>query len=249
MNPHFRNPAGRAWALLVHCQMWGSRDDSILEVLAQHLSLAPDYSGEFADRLAAILRLPGLIRDRIAAGDVPENGIAPLLDAVAEVESAMVILSRLDSPIKELRDRYTPETLSTLKQASVWLNSPPPDRERGRGISLEDLHDVARRLTDDAWNHPTIDRAVRDFVGEHGSAVMSATGKVVVAGPDAVAGELHRLIGHLAVRPDVVAALRDSGALSDRIQELVSVLRRFESGSQAQELTTDWPGLSALTGL
>jgi len=237
------------WALLVHCQMWGSRDDAILTVLANYLSLAPDFSGEFVDRLAAILRLPGQIRDRVTAGDVPEDGITPLLQAAAEAESALAILSRLDSPIEEFRGRYTAETLSIVKQASVWLNSPPPAREQGRGISLEDVSDVARRLSDDAWNHPSLDPAARDFVAKHGSAVMSATGKVIVAGPDAVIGELHRLIGHLAVRPDVVAALLDSGTLSDRIRELVSVLRRFEAASKAQVLDADWRGMPPLTGL
>jgi hypothetical protein len=161
----------------------------------------------------------------------------------------MAVLSRLDSPIKEFRDRYTPETLSTLKQASVWLNSPPPARETGRGISLEDVSDVARRLSDDAWNHPSLDPAVRAFVTRYGSAVMSATGAVIVAGPDAVVGELHRLIGHLTVRPDVVAALRDAGTLSDRMTELVFVLRRFERASTAQDLEADWRGMSELTGL
>lgn len=249
MNPHFRNPAGRLWALLVHCQMWGSREEPILAVLAEYLSLAPDYSGEFVDRLAAILRLPGQVRDRITAGTVPEDGITPLLHAVTEAEFALAILSRIDSPVRDLRDRYTPETLSTLKQASVWLNSPPPAREQGRGISLEDVSDVARRLTDDAWNHPSLDPAVRDVVSEHGAAVMSAAGKVIVAGPDAVVGELHRLIGHLAVRPDVVAAVRDSGALSQRIEELVSVLRRFETAGRTGDLDADWRGMSQLTGL
>jgi hypothetical protein len=249
MNPHFRNPAGRLWALLVHCQMWGSRDDPILAVLGNYLSLAPDYSGEFVDRLAAILRLPGQIRDRITAGDVPEDGIPALLEAATEAESAMAVLSRLDSPVGQFRDRYTPETLSTLKQASVWLNSPPPALEHGRGISLQDVSDVAHRLTDDAWNHPSLDTAVREFVAGHGSAVMSATGKVVVAGPDVVVGELHRLIGHLAVRPDVAAALADSGALADRIRELVSVLRRFESATQEQDTGADWQGMARLTGL
>lgn len=249
MNPHFRNPAGRLWALLVHCQTWGSREDPILAVLAHHLSLAPDFSGEFVDRLAAILGLPGQIRDRVTAGDVPEDGISALLGAATEAESALAAFSRLDSPIKEFRDRYTPETLSTLKQASVWLNSPPPAREHGRGISLEDVSDVARRLSDDAWNHSSLDPAVRTFVVGYGSAVMSATGTVIVAGPDAVVGELHRLIGHLVMRPDVVAALRGSGALSDRIRELVSVLRRFERANAPQDLDADWRGMAEFIGL
>lgn len=249
MNPHFRNPAGRLWALLVHCQLWGSSEDAIQAVVAKHLDLAPGYSAELLDRLAAILRLPGQVRGRITAGAVPAAGVPRLLDAVAEAESALATLSRLDAPVSELRDRYGPETLSTLKEASVWLNSPPPDRERARGTSLKDVTDLAQRLMDDTRVEPSLDSRVLDVVSEHGSAVVAATGRVVVAGPEAVAGELHRLLGHLAVRPDVVAAVEHSEVLSDRIRELVAGLRSFGTGSQASDLAPDWRGLPALTGL
>lgn len=229
MNPHYWNPAGRLWALLVYSLTKGPADVPVLALWADYLGLDAEYSPELFSALGAIIRLPGQIRDRIASGDVPEGDTAAVLAAVTKAESAVGLSARLDATAQELRDRFDPETLSTLKMTSVVLNESMPASRKRRGQSIDQVRDRAMSFSGELSADSSIDSQVRDDLARHAAAVLWATSLVSVAGPDALCDELYGLVGLVAVRPDVSAALQHSAALSDGYRQLIDSLSTFDA--------------------
>ncbi len=248
MNPHYRNPAGRLWAFLVHSRTKGSDDDPILTVWADYLGVAAVYSADLFLGVAAVLRLPDAVRDAVAAGGVPSGEEESVTTAAGQAEGALALAAHLDMPMRVLRGRYPPETLWVLKRTSAWLNESAPVAAPVAGDSVDNAAARADQLAARLESDDVLPAEVRVTLSERCSSITRAARLVPVTGPEALDDELHRLAGLLALRPDVVRAVRDAPGIAAGARDLVHSLRAFEEQDRVAASAPDWDAFAELAG-
>ncbi|MEU6235389.1 hypothetical protein [Kitasatospora sp. NPDC047058] len=216
------NPAGRLRSLLLalHDRVQREGDKPAWECWAWLLAPdAPPSSPGPWTRFAAVLQLPGQIREAVASLDLDEEDKEHLIEHLDKIENALAASTTTGHSMTHVLSIFAPAAdvpgsaaIQSLLTCSRALHRHCPEREASEE-ALQRISEAVTQLMEEILES-AVDADIKRLLLAHLRSVLEAVQNARVTGQAPIEEATDAMLGAIARRPSVVARLQSLGLLS-----------------------------------